>query len=385
MEAANRFSFFYANISSGNIGEDARNDIAWRRDWVARLTETEQYFDTFNKTESMPYTLFYVSDKIKQEGGINYQNETVSLSIETHLHGSAIWTVSIERALRAVYDGLDATKRKDTWGLGSWPRQGVTNLNAFARRSGNFSVVFELLNDQNKVIGRQTLQSGGSWGLNWSGRPVVEVNADDRKTLNFQSVNVNDISDKMTIRIATVNGTVAETAARNGVLQMRAITRDEFYRNDHYKFSRGGTIQGFTNDAARDAEVITIPHEKWEVDNIKLVIIPDNIWGDPVTSIAKEAFYQDTGLTSVIIPNSVRSIGETAFRFNRSASITIGENVSMAKNTILVTYKASDGYTRVISDDFKYTFQNYYNNNGKKAGTYSLPFAIFTAWKYSPQ
>jgi len=214
MEAANRSSILNANISSGNIGDNVRNDIQWRKDWVARLTETEQFFDSFNKTESMPYTLFYISGEINQ-GTVNYQNETVALSIETHLHGSGVWTISIERALQAVYDGLDATKRKDVWGLGNWPRQGVTNLN-FVGQSRNFAVVFELLNNQNKVIGKQTLQAGGSWGLNWSGRPTINVNADNRKTLNFQNVNANDISDSMTIRVATVNGADAETAARNG-------------------------------------------------------------------------------------------------------------------------------------------------------------------------
>ena len=63
MEATNRASVMSANISSGNIGDDVRNDIQWRRDWVARLTETEQYFDNINRTESMPYTLFYYISK----------------------------------------------------------------------------------------------------------------------------------------------------------------------------------------------------------------------------------------------------------------------------------------------------------------------------------
>jgi hypothetical protein len=366
MEAANRSSILNANISSGNIGSDVRNDIQWRRDWVARLTETEQYFDSFNRTESMPYTLFYTTE-IKQ-GAVNYQNETVALSIETHLHGSDIWTVSIERALQAVYDGLDATKRKDTWGLASWPRQGVTSQNAFARRSGNFSVVFELLNDQNKVIGRQTLQTSGSWELNWSGRPVVNVNADDRKTLNFQNVNANDISDRMSIRVATINGADAETAARNGVLQIRASNKNEFNRNDRFIYSRG-TIQGFTDNNARVAELV----------------IPDNIWGDPVIRIGNEAF-MNARLTSVIIPNTVTSIGQSAFVDNHLVSVTIRANMAMA------------------GDPFYSGFRDYYDQNGKKAGTYTFStgkalgnaiigeltlglsnLAVKSAWSYSPQ
>jgi TolB-like protein len=368
MEAANRSSILYANISSGNIGDNVRNDIQWRKDWVARLTETEQYFDSFNKTASMPYTLFYVSDEIKQ-GAVNYQNETVIMGgIETHLHGSGIWTVSMERALRAVYDGLNATKRKDIWELANWPQRGVTNLNAFARRNGNFSVVFELLNSQNKVIGKQTLQAGGSWELNWSGRPVINVNADDEKTLDFQNVNANDITDSMTIRVATINGSDAETAARNGVLQIRAITRKEFDKNGRYKFTRG-EIQGFTNDAARKVEIVS-----------GVLVIPDTIWGDPVKFIDDKAFYNE-GYYSVTIPHSVTSIGSMAFYTPEqflwdTLRITIGANVDMGSSF----GRASNG-----GGGLDYDLRNYYYKNGKKAGTYTYTAVLMVwFWRYSP-
>jgi hypothetical protein len=366
MEATNRSSILNANITSGNMGDNIRNDIAWRDEWVARLRETEQYFDSFNRTASMPYTLFYLSDDIKQ-GTVDYNNRTVALSVETHLHGSGVWTVSIERALQAVYDGLAATKRKDTWGLASWPQRGVTNLNAFATRSQSFAVVFELLNSQNKVIGRQTLQTGGSWGVR-SGRPAADVNADDRKTLTFQNVSADDITDRMTIRVATVNGTDAETAARNGVLQIRAITRNEFDRNGRYKFAKG-TIQGFTNNAARDAEIVVIPKSgidgytgKAYTSRELELVIPGTIWGDPVVSIGKEAF-KNTGANtyfgSVTIPNSVASIGEEAFYTTQTlthvTAITIGANVAMTKSS--------------FPDE---TFLSFYDQNGKKAGAYKV-------------
>ena len=336
-EAISRSSILSANISGKNIGDNVRNDIAWRRQWVDRLTETEQYFDSFNKSQSMPYTLFYVSNEIKQ-GAIDYRNETVTLSVETHLHGSGIWTLSIERVLQEVWDGLNNTGRKDTWGLGSWPRQGVTNLNAFARRNNNFTVVFELLNDQNIVIGRQTLQSGGQWEMNWSDRPTVNVTADDRKTLNFQNVNANNITDKMTIRVASVNGTDAAVAARNGVLQIRANTRNEFVWNDRYRFAKG-EIQGFANNESREAQFT----------------IPDVIWGDPVISIGNGSF-RNTGLTRITIPNSVTTIGSEAFTGNNLTSINIGENVTMSSNS--------------FGDGFQF-FTDNYNHNGKKAGTYN--------------
>jgi hypothetical protein len=367
-EAISRSSILNANISSENIGGRVRDDIQWRRDWVARLTETEQLFDSFNRTESMPYTLFYLSDEIKQ-GTVNYQNDTVTLSIETHLHGSGVWTLSIERALQAVYDGLEATKRKDTWGLASWPRQGVTSLNAFTRRNGNFSVVFELLNNQNKVIGRQTLQSGGSWELNWSGRPIVNVNADERKTLNFQGVNANEITDSMTIRIATINGIEAETAARNGVLQIRAITRKQFDDNNFFRFDKG-EIQGFVN------------RPQIQSGYAYKVVLPRTIWDDPVVSIGREAFnymtiseitfpngvtsigeraFANNYLTELAFPNSVTSIGAAAFTSNDIRWVTIGANVVIARDAIVNTISSNNSY---------YFFKDDYDKQGRKTGVY---------------
>jgi len=369
VEAINRSSILNSNISSGNIGDDVRNDIAWRRDWVARLTETEQYFDNFNRNESMPYNLFYVSNEIKQ-GAVNYQNETVTLSIETHLHGSGVWTISIERALQAVWDGLNATGRKDVWGLSNWPRQGVTNLNAFARRNQNFSVVFELLNNNYKVIGRQTLQSGGNWELNWSGRPTINVSADVRRTLNFQNVNANDISDHMIIRVTTINGIDAETAARNGVLQICAVTKEEFDRNDRYRFARG-EIQGFTNNSAYQFEIKKLSRPRWAIEPAELVI-PNTIWGDPVIYIGSGAFRDYGGrlfdtyeLSRVTIPNSVRYIGANAFVITYTdVIITIGANVNMERDSFINNEYSSEWFAR------------HYLRNDRKAGTYTYSIRV---------
>jgi len=375
MEAVNRSSILNTNISSGNMGDNVRNDIAWRRQWVERLTETEKLFDNFNKIESMPYTLFYTND-IKQ-GAINYQNETVTMSIETYLYGSGVWTLSIERTLQAVWDGLNATGRKDTWQLGGWPQRSVTDLKAFERRNKTFSVEFEVLNSQNKVIGKQILQAGGFWELNWSGRPVVNISAPDRKTLHFQNVDANEITDKMTIRVANVNEKDAESAAIDGILQIRVITKNQVATDDRFQFSKG-EILGFANRTSGGTELV----------------IPRVIWGDPVISIGDKAF-MNLGLTNIVIPNSVRSIGSEAFQNNKLASVVIPNSVTsigdaafnqpdfrpdgilsitIGANVNIVGMPFRTAAYSLDRDDFEIS----YNKGGKKAGTYTFSTSHFT-------
>jgi hypothetical protein len=344
LEASNRSSIINANISGSNLGHNIRNDIQWRRDWVARLTETEQFFNTFNRTQSMPYTLFY-SNEIKW-GTINYQNETVTLSIETNLVGNVIWANAVERALQTVYDCLGETGRKNDWGLANWPWQGVTNLNPFTRRNANFFVVIEIVNNQNKVIGRQTLQVAGFWEFylgvkNHHDRPSIIVSAEDYKVLNFLNVNANEISDNLTIRIASVNGTDAATASRNGVLQIQAVNKIDFDMNMWRRFRfENGEIKGFANNVTRP-QILIIPNN---ILNVLVTSISDNafknnqltrvIIGNNITSIGGipsryvGGAFEKNQLTSVIIGNSVLIIGSYAFEGNQLTSVTIPDSVT---------------------------------------------------------
>jgi len=108
----------------------------------------------------------------------------------------------------------------------------------------------------------------------------------------------------------------------------------------------------------------------------KSVIIPARIGDVPVTAIGDNAFisrdiesislpdsiieiertaFSGNKLKSITIPNNVIYIGLQAFTGNPLTSITIGNNVELTGGT----------YT-----SFPNGFDEYYNDNGKKAGTY---------------
>jgi len=229
-EAVKRSSITAANIKSGNIGADLRNDILWRKNWVARLKETEETFYEMINAADPPFSLTYFTD-IKM-GDVNYQTETANLNIIAYVDVNKEWFIALERSLgavQAVLDGLNATNRKDDWGLGGlygWPSKGVSDTNPFERlKEYKFKVAFELINQLGRVIGNQTIEfrSGFSMdvgkdsvpsifvypiisgGLRPYNSEFINVAKERFITVDFYEVSANDISDNLTIRVAAVN------------------------------------------------------------------------------------------------------------------------------------------------------------------------------------
>jgi len=426
-EAANRSAILAANISSGRIGDDLRNDVQWRKDWMARLAETEQYVKNYNNyyykyytdyynnfykeynaswdslirqenailnqrsafinsLPAPPYTLYYAVD-MRNSGVIDYKNETTSFTgIKSLLRGgSADWKQSIEKAVQtvnvsewemlkaenelkgkvgeveqmvqteqanieaaiqevvfAVNEGLNATGRREVWllqplnisltkvqfnfSLLKTTKPDVPPI----KKSGStsFSVTVELLNSKNKVIGTNTFKTGGTYSITGTGASVSD---DERNTVDFPKVNVNDITDNLTIRIASVNGTPAEIASKNGLLQIQAVNAAEWNSEPwNYRIQKGQITQYIGKGGS--------------------VTIPSIIWGEAVTSIGANAF-ANSQLTSVTIPNSVTAIGNNAFG-NQLTGVTIGANLTLGSSAI------GSG------------FEEFYNSKGKLAGTY---------------
>jgi len=316
--------------------------------------------------------LFY-STAIEQ-GAVNYQTETVDLSIPINLHGIGVWFSSVQKALQVVYDGLNATNRKSDWGLGNWPQQGVSNTNPFARgKQYDIPVVFELLNQQKQVIGRQTARLNPSFSFSgWGTQVSINYNDNNFSTVTFNAVKADDITNSLTIRIASVNGAVPE----NTQLRITALSGSKWqeYRSGS-AFShldiRDGVLRGFNPSLSNEQK-----------SQYKDLIIPAEKWGDPVIfSIAAKAFYWSNNydrkvrLTSVTIPYGVTSIGDAAFYSNLLTSITIPSSVTSIGNTAFynmwidsVTIGANVTFG---IESFSSDFPNVYISNGRKAGTYT--------------
>jgi len=117
-EAASRVNITSSNISSGNIGADARNAIAWRKTWVARLAECDKFVADYAKNNPLQTYLVYSTD-LKQ-GEINWEKETLPISFDIALSPDPNWAAPIAGVVDAVYKGLQSTGQTKTWKL-LWP------------------------------------------------------------------------------------------------------------------------------------------------------------------------------------------------------------------------------------------------------------------------
>ncbi|MCL2293570.1 MAG: leucine-rich repeat protein [Spirochaetes bacterium] len=412
-EAVNRSSVMSARITSGNLGVDVRNDIQWRRDWIAKLTETEEFFYSLFQNTALAYTLFYSTEL--EQGIHDWENETATLNINTKLYCSWLWADSAERALQTIYDGLTATGRKETWGLADWPRQSLGSQNPFDIMTNLFYITVELINDQDQVIGTESFTAGGAWAFNLTGRPEIVVLDNVKQTVSIRGINIDNITDDLTIRIARVNaysarGHISEaelpsivrtqTGNEATVLRIRALTGDEWRFNNSFIMDRGTIIRftgergsffspiSITIDTVWDDPVISIGRFAFRNLSLNNVTFGDSVTyigegafsdnmlqniiiGNGVTTIGRSAFHGNSWKESIVIPDSVRRIGNRAFcsSFADNATITIGPDVSIGN---FIDFSKRGGGLDRNRTTFPYNrFIYLYYRNERRAGTYT--------------
>jgi hypothetical protein len=374
-EAASRLNILSANISSGNMGADVRNDIQWRRQWIERLIEAEQYYADYMKNFAPAYYLVF-STRL-QQGNTDYENETVPINFTVELFPDAKLFDTPEKIINIIRNGLLATKRSAEWGL-DWPAKTLSKNTPFVDNyTARFTVVAELNNDEGIVIGKQSIVLNGSWSVDAESSLRI-LPFLDRQNLFFPSVNANLITDKLVIRIVSVDGLSPEVAAENKHINIMSdidyaklpeVRSGKDSRNIiFYKYSqvmsasvnRSGTVKmGYLNSYKGKLRNIVIPPSIsgitinrifWDAfrgKNITGITIPDSVTSiegpafssnkltsvvipNSVTSIGSEAF-SNNNLTSVVIPNSVTSIGSEAFSNNNLTSVVIPNNVTSIK------------------------------------------------------
>jgi hypothetical protein len=294
-----------ANISTGNIGANVRNDFTWYDDWKAKLTETETFINDMLRNTSPQRSIWYSNEIVEQESARDHVKRTTELRIEAVLHTHAVFPVSVQRTVQAVYDGLQTTNRVQAWSLNGWPRQSVTNTNPFNRTWGAMiPIVFEVLNGQGQVIGRQTVEMDSRYSFSGT---RLEGPGTAFTTVRFTGVKGDDIHYPLSIRIASINGRQPEEA---GISRIAPMSAQQLASNKNFTIYNGA-IRPSSNNR-----------------NLGAIAIPNELWGERVTVIANGAF-ENRGLTRVNIPSSVIIIEGSAFANNQLTGITIPSSVTI--------------------------------------------------------
>jgi hypothetical protein len=249
-------------------------------------------------------SIWYSNDIVEQESARDHVKRTTELRIEAVLHTHAVFPVSVQKTVQAVYDGLQTTNRVQAWSLNGWPRQGVTNTNPFNRTWGNMiPIVFEVLNGQGQVIGRQTVEMDSHYSFSGT---RLEGPGTAFTTVRFTGVKGDDIHYPLSIRIASINGRQPEEA---GISQIAPMPAQLLAANKNFTIYNS-TIRPSSNNR-----------------NLGAIAIPNDLWGERVTVIANGSF-ENSGLTNVYIPNSVSTIGASAFANNQITGVNIPSSIT---------------------------------------------------------
>jgi hypothetical protein len=240
-EAANRLSTLSATVTGGNISQRARNLIEQKREWERILGEAEEYF------ADHPY-FDLVYDPTIHEGAVDYQNETVELSVNYGLVPNSNLMV-----IQDLQKGLLASGHAAEWGLCEtgrrirrgtpmesqeyqvytgdesvpkyvWP--GTSNYDKYYWARKNFvyagiAVVFHLINDKGKTIATFNTGAIKIYLVNdiiWNNHDMSWDNADydvgygrilsDLRPQSSAVFNpkIDDITDGLTIQVAAIWG-----------------------------------------------------------------------------------------------------------------------------------------------------------------------------------
>ncbi|MDR0502333.1 MAG: hypothetical protein LBH16_03315 [Treponema sp.] len=205
-------------IAEENKARDAHN----REIWVKALADCEEYYRNYLGTVE-PFELVYENKIYEMPETQDFKKGTMSLRFNAALVPvESRWTRAVENDVNSLRSQLKATGRAEAWGLANWPMVSVTNPQPFIIRNGRIFAAAELLNDEGKVLGSANFSFNWNLTVNFNEKGLsFYINEDilTSMSVNFNDINIYDITDALQIRISKINGEGAEQAASRGGIQ----------------------------------------------------------------------------------------------------------------------------------------------------------------------
>lgn len=215
-EASARVNTLSATIRTGSLGQDLRNDIEWRKEWIKLYEDAAAWF----RANPPVFGYIEVNTNLRQ-WGIDYKNETVHFDLYFRYVPLDIPSLKILEDLR---NGLIATGRHHAWGIDEYQ---YVNWNQDCREEREmaprfwhrmYGASFELVNDNGQVIARdntppintslgsiRTRRRGEIHTVSITNYRRYVSDRDRRDNYyslhaRFDGVKVKDITDNLTIR-----------------------------------------------------------------------------------------------------------------------------------------------------------------------------------------
>ncbi|MDR1900369.1 MAG: leucine-rich repeat protein [Treponema sp.] len=407
-EAASRLSTLSTAVTGGGFARNLRNDIEARREWLAILKECAAFYQ-----DHLPFEVGY--DPNLQSSEVDYAKETVTLSCRVQVSPSEAGF----KPLNDLLAGLSKTGKRAAWGLDGWPFLDITPPDPEAKVFGgnrNFSFVVNvaLLNEAEKALGTAALSFNATIPAPAAGASRIALPQAAAGTLRFPGIKAADVTDTMTVKIVSVNGVPAETAAERGYVRLVDLARErtlaEARRRAEALLNRlkyetrddGVVITEYTGEGGgiviperlNNLPVIVIGASAFREKNLTGVTIPGSVKEigayafsgnqltsvaipGSVTSIGGEAFYSNQ-LTSVTIPDSVTEIADSAFRSNQLASVAIPDSVTVIGKSAF----AANQLTSVIIPNSVTTIE-YYAFANNQLTSVTIPGSVTSIGKWA--
>jgi hypothetical protein len=193
-EALNRVSVVSANISTGSLGQNIRNRMQEYDSWRAILEAAGFFY-----SNHLPYEFVYNTNI--RDHGINFERMIADLSIEISLVPTDAW-----KTINDLREGLRVASRDE------WNHIPLQTRQVF--EPGQIEVTIQIINNAGTI-----LSTASEVFLHPS-----ETNRINRE-LFFRNVNVNEITDRLTIQVVNINGIPAQRAGETGYIQISSIHR----------------------------------------------------------------------------------------------------------------------------------------------------------------
>lgn len=239
-EAANRANTMSASIRTGSMGDNIRNDIAWRDEWVKILADATQFLQA-----NPPVVAQVVYNPELTQGATDFNRRTAEFSFTAQIIDNIPYPPALLRVMNDLNEGLNATGRNSVWRLNP-----LTPWNVWGVNHGLVRIIIqaELVNQNGRVIGRNTLMARGVIGAGYGhiGDGVkmsfgetrnifLAIPEDNRISINRQirfNVAADDITDHITINLtATADGSINFTDGRTGNREfpIQVMTTTEYH------------------------------------------------------------------------------------------------------------------------------------------------------------